>query len=72
MVNQKLKNLTLLFFLTFLMCFSIFSVNISAQVPKTSGSAPMQNIVVDGIINEAEWTDGDWKVEFYPQISEVR
>jgi len=31
----------------------------------------MQNIVVDGIINEAEWTDGDWKVEFYLNIDDA-
>ncbi len=71
MVKQKFKNLTLLFSIAFLMCFSIFSVNITAQVPKTSGSAPMENIVVDGVINEAEWADRDWKVKFHLDIDDV-
>jgi len=71
MANQKLKTFLTLFFLAFLLCLSMFSVSFAAQVPKTSGSAPMQNIVVDGIINEAEWTDGDWKVEFYLNIDDA-
>ena len=71
MVKQKFKSLLLLFFLVFLMSMSIFSVGLSAQVPKTSSSAPMKNIVVDGVINETEWADGDWKVKFYLDIDEV-
>jgi len=71
MANQKFKTLLLLFSLTILLCLSMFSVSLSAQVPKTSGSEPMANIVVDGVINETEWADGDWKVKFYLNIDEV-
>lgn len=71
MVNQKFKSLLFLFFLTILLCLSIFSIGISAQVPKTSGSEPMQNLVIDGVINEPEWADGDWKIKFYLDIDEA-
>ncbi len=71
MVNQKFKTLLLLFSLTFLSSLSMFSVNLSAQVPKSSGSAPMEDIVVDGVINEAEWSDRDWKVKFYLNIDDT-
>ena len=71
MVNQKLKTILLLFFLTILTSLSIFSSGISANVPKTSGSAPMQSLVIDGVIQEAEWADRDWKIKFYLNIDEV-
>jgi len=71
MVNRKLKTISLLFFLTILLCFSIFSFGASAQVPETSGTSPMQNVVIDGDINEAEWADRDWKIPFYLNIDEV-
>ena len=71
MVNQKYKSLFILFFLTILMCLSIFSIGVSAQVPKTSGTTPMQNIVVDGVINETEWADGDWKIKFHLNIDDA-
>ena len=62
MTNQKSKTLLFLFFLTFLLGLSIFSIGTMAQVPKTSGTAPMKDIVIDGVINEAEWADRDWKI----------
>ena len=71
MVNRKFKTISLLFFLTILLGLSIFSFSVSAQVPKTSGSAPMQNIVIDGVINEAEWADRDWKIEFHLDIDDA-
>jgi hypothetical protein len=71
MVNQKFKALLLLSFLTILLYLSIFSFGISAQVPKTSGTAPMQNIVIDGVISETEWEDRDWKIQFHLDIDEV-
>ncbi|MHA1933061.1 MAG: hypothetical protein ACW96X_10995 [Promethearchaeota archaeon] len=71
MENHKFKTLLLLFFVTILLCLSILPFGISAQVPKTSGSAPMQNIVIDGAINEAEWADRDWKIKFYLNIDEA-
>ena len=55
MVNQKVKSLVLLFSLALLMGIGMISMSLSAPVPKTSGSTPMENIVVDGVINEAEF-----------------
>ena len=71
MVNQKVKSLVLLFSLALLMGIGMISMSLSAPVPKTSGSAPMENIVVDGVINEAEWEDRDWKVKFYLDIDDA-
>jgi len=31
----------------------------------------MGNIVIDGVINETEWSDGDWKDEFYLNIDDA-
>ncbi|MHA1509153.1 MAG: hypothetical protein ACTSO6_10670, partial [Promethearchaeota archaeon] len=71
MTKQKIENSILLLFFSILLCIGMFSVAYSAQVPKTSGSEPMQNIVVDGVINEAEWADGDWKIKFYLNIDDA-
>jgi hypothetical protein len=71
MVSQKFKSLLLLFFLSNLLCVSIFSFNSLAQVPKTSGSAPMQDVVIDGVISDAEWVDRDWKINFTLDIDDV-
>lgn len=71
MANQKFKSLLFLFLLTILMSLSISTIVYSAQRPKTSGSTPMQNVVIDGVINEAEWTDRDWKIKFNLDIDEV-
>jgi hypothetical protein len=71
MTNQKHKALLLLFFLTSLLCLSIVPFAISGQFPKISGTAPMKDIVIDGVIDETEWADRDWKIEFYLNIDET-
>lgn len=71
MVNRKIKTISLLFFLTILSCLSIFSFGVSAQVPKTSGTTPLQTVVIDGVINEAEWADRDWKINFTLDIDDA-
>lgn len=71
MVDQKFKSLLLLFLLTSLLCINIFTIGIYAQIPQTSGSAPMQNVIIDGVISETEWAERDWKVQFYLDIDEV-
>ena len=71
MVNQKYKSVFSLFFLTFLLGVSIFSITTVAQLPKTSGTTPMKDIVVDGVITEAEWADRDWKIQFYLNIDDA-
>jgi len=55
----------------FLISLGIISSVFSEESPKTIGSLPMENINVDGTINEAEWADRDWKVKFYLDIDEV-
>ncbi len=71
MVNRKIITISLLFFLTILSCLSIFSFGVSAQVPKISGTTPLQTVVIDGVINEAEWADRDWKINFTLDIDDV-
>ena len=71
MTKYKFYTSIIFAFLTSIMLTSIFSINSLADVPKSSGSAPMENIVIDGVINEAEWADGDWKVGFYLNIDDV-
>ncbi|MFX1304695.1 MAG: hypothetical protein ACFE9X_15180 [Promethearchaeota archaeon] len=41
------------------------------NVPKLSQSPPMENVVIDGIINETEWTNRDWTIFFYLDIDDV-
>ncbi|MHA1915413.1 MAG: hypothetical protein ACW97V_13715 [Promethearchaeota archaeon] len=53
------------------MSLSIFPLGSLAQLPKTSGTTPMQNVVIDGVINEAEWADKDWKIQFYLNIDDA-
>ena len=53
------------------MSIGVVSFVNSAQEPKSSGSTPMQNVVVDGVIHEAEWADRDWKIKFNLDIDEV-
>ena len=45
----------ILAFLASIILASIFSINSLAHVPKSGGSAPMENIVIDGVINEAKF-----------------
>ncbi len=68
--NQK-KNLTLLLIVSCLLLISLYSLEANANLPKISNPSPMKNIVIDGNINETEWSDKDWKVEFYLNIDEV-
>lgn len=68
--NQK-RNLVILLILSCLLFISLYSLKANANLPKTSDASPMKNIVIDGNINETEWSDADWKVEFYLNIDEV-
>jgi len=70
MVTKSRKNLIILLLFSNLLLLSLFPSKINAILPKTSNS-PMQNIVIDGTINEAEWSDSDWEVEFYLNIDDV-
>ena len=45
-------------------------INIYA-VPKKCISLPMKNIVIDGKIDETEWADVNWKVEFFLYIDDI-
>ncbi|MFW9774002.1 MAG: hypothetical protein ACFFEO_17755 [Candidatus Thorarchaeota archaeon] len=41
------------------------------SVPKLSQSPPMENVVIDGIINETEWADRDWTILFNLDVDDV-
>jgi hypothetical protein len=71
MKKQKFYESAAMILFTLLIMTSIVPINALGQIPKTSGSAPMKNIVIDGVINEAEWADRDWKIKFYLDIDEV-
>lgn len=68
--NQK-SNLVILLILSGLLLISLYSLETNANPPKTSNPLPMENIVLDGTINETEWSDADWEVEFYLNIDEA-
>ena len=40
------------------MLFSIYSI----------ANPPMNNVVIDGVINENEWSGADWKIDFYLDV----
>jgi len=69
---SKLSKLNTIFLsLLLVSILSSILLVIACGSPNSSGSQPMQNINVDGIINEDEWADGDWKVSKYIDIDEV-
>jgi len=73
MFTKPKKNLIILLIISNLLLLSLLSlktIETNAILPKPSNS-PMQNIVIDGTINEAEWSDRDWKVEFYLNIDDA-
>ncbi|MFX0022574.1 MAG: hypothetical protein ACFE9S_09610, partial [Candidatus Hermodarchaeota archaeon] len=51
--------------------FGILIVVRSDSVPKLSQSPPMENVVLDGIINETEWADRDWTILFNLDVDDV-
>jgi hypothetical protein len=54
-----------------LIVLSIYSSMGYATPPKLSNPSPMENVVIDGIIGEAEWSDADNKSEFFLDIDDV-
>ncbi|MHA2290286.1 MAG: Loki-CTERM sorting domain-containing protein [Promethearchaeota archaeon] len=68
-MSYKRTALTILLLL--LMSTGLMSLSLSNETPKSSGSAPMEDIVIDGTITEAEWNGLDWKVPFYLDIDDV-
>ena len=71
MTNCKFSTTVSLFCFVLMLLIGPFSIRALDQLPKTSMSAPMDNVVIDGVINEAEWADRDWKIDFYLDIDEV-
>lgn len=53
------------------MSIGLMSLSLSNKTPKTNSADPMEGIVVDGTITEAEWEGCDWKVGFYLDIDDV-
>ena len=54
-----------------LMSIGLITLSVSNKTPKTNSADPMEGIVVDGTITEAEWEGCDWKVGFYLDIDDV-
>jgi len=54
-----------------LMSIGLISLSLSNDFPKSSGSTPMEGVVIDGTITEAEWAGLDWKVPFFLDIDDV-
>ncbi len=69
MVNKKLVSIIVPAIL--LNMIFIGGVGYGAAIPKMSGTTPMTGIVMDGVIEEDEWSDADWKVGFYLDIDDV-
>ena len=71
MKKQKFYTPIVMILFAFLMLMNVFPIITLGQLLETSGSTPMENVVIDGVINEAEWADKDWKIGFYLDIDEV-
>jgi hypothetical protein len=71
MLKNQRRNLVILLILSCLLLISLYSLEANANLPKTSNASPMENIIIDGNINETEWSDADWKIEFYLNIDEI-
>ena len=70
MVQEKLRHFIFPLILFSLIIFSTFPTGITAssnEFLKTS-NAPMSNVVIDGVINAAEWADADWEIDFYLDV----
>jgi len=65
------KKAILVFSVLVLMSIGLIAFSLSNETPKSSSVAPMEGIVVDGTINEAEWEGRDWKIGFYLDIDDV-
>jgi len=70
MLNKKLKIFIIPIILLNLVGIGIFSTTVRADFIKSSGTDPMKDVVIDGVINEDEWSDADWKVGIYLNINE--
>jgi hypothetical protein len=71
MVNKKFVSIVVPVILLNVIIIGSFSLGKGVEGPKMSGTAPMTNIIMDGIIDEDEWSDADWKVGFYLDIDDV-
>ncbi len=58
MGRNKLKFLFIPITVSTLFLFSIYSI----------ANPPMNNVVIDGVINESEWMGNDWKIDFYLDV----
>ncbi|MFX1380522.1 MAG: hypothetical protein ACFFA4_15660 [Promethearchaeota archaeon] len=58
MRQNKLKILIIPIIIINLMVCSIYSI----------ANPPMNNVVIDGVINENEWSGADWKINFYLDV----
>ena len=67
MSNKKTKALIIPIILLTIFMYTGCSVNPnynSLKFPELS-NPPMRNIVIDGVINEGEWSNADWEIDFF-------
>ncbi len=66
-MSKRKKEILMLFSLILLNIgiFSRASIADLSNVPRTSNTGVMENVIIDGVINEDEWSDADWNIEFY-------
>ena len=70
-MNLSYKRSILVFSMLLLMSVGLMSLSLSNETPKSSGSTPMEWVIVDGTITEAEWDGLDWKVPFFLDIDDA-
>jgi len=70
-MNLSYKKSILVFSMLLLMSVGLMSLSLSNETPKSSGSTPMEGVIVDGTITEAEWDGLDWKVPFFLDIDDA-
>lgn len=58
MRQKKLKILIIPIITLILLLFSTYTI----------ANPPMNNVVIDGVINESEWSGADWKIDFYLDV----
>lgn len=67
MSNKKTKILIIPIILLTIFMYTGFSVNPnhnSLKFPELS-NPPMRNVIIDGVINEGEWSAADWEIDFF-------
>jgi len=70
-MNMNYKKSIFVSLLLILMATGLVSLSLSNKTPNSSTVAPMEGVVVDGTISDAEWAGRDWKIPFFLDIDDV-